>query len=122
MGTPVHVNEQDTVLLTFVDANGAPAQAPASVIPSWTLDNSALGTINVANDGRSAIFTPAATVTTQTDVNVTAAATMPDGTVLKPATATLTIMVNTPVAIVLTPQTAVAQGSVAAASAVAKLR
>lgn len=109
--TIVHVNEQDTIDLTFVDANGAPSQAPASVIPTWSVDHPEFATINPAADGRSALVLPVISTfpvgSLTQDVIVTASATMPDGTVLAPGSVTLTLTANNPTGIVLTAQPAV---------------
>ncbi len=106
MSTIVHINEQDEIDLSFVDKDSKPAQAPSSVIPTWSLDDPTKATILPAADGRSAIVTPIESAIPAgpgtVDVVVTANATMPDGTVLTPGSTTLTLTANVPVAIVLT--------------------
>lgn len=113
MSTTVHINEQDTILLTFTDKAGKPSQAPSSVVPTWSLSNPALATINPAADGRSALVVPVAGAVTDpntpVDVTVTAAANMPDGTALVPGSVVLTLVANVAVNIVLTALPAVVQ-------------
>jgi len=108
MTTIVHVNEQDEILLTFVDKDGKASQAPSSVIPTWSVDDPSKATINPASDGRSAVVVPVDGAipagSTSVDVVVTAAANMPDGTALKPGSVTLTLTANVAVGIVLTAQ------------------
>lgn len=111
----VHVNEEDTVLLGFLDKDGRASQAPANVIPTYSLDDPTKAAILVAADGRSVLVTPVDGAipagSASVDVVLTGNATMPDGTVLTPGSCTLTLTANTPVAIVLFPQAPVVKGT-----------
>lgn len=86
-------NLLSTLGLALVDALGNPANL-AGVTTSWSIDNSAVGSLVQSTDGMSAAFTPG---TDLTDVgNITVAVSV-NGTVAFSATAQIQVVSSAPV-------------------------